>query len=123
MQGQRSSVENYSGKEPVPVKLPPDGVAFTNPQDSAAATSSIVGYPAHRHLRSSHGLLPTSLPLFSRLLQLPIPLGMDLLLTPGEHVLRRDVADGTVQADVVVMLQRPGNGAVRVQREVSKEHL
>lgn len=32
--------------------------------------------------------------LFSGLPQLPIPLGMDLPLTPGEHVLRRDVADG-----------------------------
>src|SRR5439155_15845876 len=29
---------------------------------------------------------------------------MDLLLTRSEHVLRRNVADGTVQADVVVML-------------------
>ena len=29
---------------------------------------------------------------------------MDFLLTPGEHVLRCDVADRTVQADVVVML-------------------
>jgi hypothetical protein len=29
---------------------------------------------------------------------------MDLLLTPRQHVLRRDVAGGTVQADVVVML-------------------
>jgi spermidine synthase len=29
---------------------------------------------------------------------------MDLLLTPGEHVLRRDVADRTVQSDVVVMV-------------------
>src|ERR1035438_8867606 len=29
---------------------------------------------------------------------------MDRLLTPGEHLFRRDVADGTVQADVVVML-------------------
>src|SRR5215467_12594273 len=53
---------------------------------------------------SSRGLLPTNLPLFSRLLQLPISLGMDLLLTPGEHVLRRDVTDGTVQADMVVLL-------------------
>jgi hypothetical protein len=31
-------------------------------------------------------------------------LSMDLLLKPGEHVLRRDVADGTIQADIVVML-------------------
>src|SRR5690242_1434447 len=29
---------------------------------------------------------------------------MDLLLTAGEHVLRRDVVNGTIQADVVVML-------------------
>ena len=50
------------------------------------------------------GPLPTNLALFSRLLQLPIPLGMYLLLTPGEHVLRCDVADGTIQADVVVVL-------------------
>ena len=41
--------------------------------------------------------------LFSRLLQLPIPLGVDLRLTPGEHVLR-DVANRAVRADVVVML-------------------
>jgi hypothetical protein len=33
---------------------------------------------------SSRGLLPTNLPLFSCLLQLPISLSMDLLLTPGE---------------------------------------
>src|SRR5215467_2631757 len=52
---------------------------------------------------SSRGLLPTNLPLFSCLLQLPISLSMDLLLTAGEHVLRRDVADGAVQADIVVM--------------------
>ena len=31
-------------------------------------------------------LLPTNLPLLSRRLQLPIPLGVDLLLTPGQHV-------------------------------------
>jgi hypothetical protein len=49
---------------------------------------------------SSRGLLPTNLSLFSCLLQLPISLSMDLLLTAGEHVLRRDVADGTVQADI-----------------------
>ena len=32
-------------------------------------------------------------PLFSRRLQLPIHFGMDLLLTPAEHVLRGDVAE------------------------------
>ena len=52
---------------------------------------------------SSRSLLPTNLTLFSCLLQLPISLRVDLLLTPGEHVLRRDVANGTVQADIVVM--------------------
>jgi hypothetical protein len=51
----------------------------------------------------SRSLLPANLPLFSRCLQLPIPLGVDLP-TPGAHVLRRDIADGIVQADIVVML-------------------
>ena len=53
---------------------------------------------------ASSGLLATNPPLFPGRLQLPIPLGMDLPLTPGEHVLRSDVADGTVQPDVIVML-------------------
>jgi hypothetical protein len=30
--------------------------------------------------------------------------GPNLLLMPGEHILWRDVADGAVQTDVVVML-------------------
>jgi hypothetical protein len=54
--------------------------------------------------RSSRSLLAMNPPLFSRLFQLPVSLGMDLLLTTGEHVLRRDVADSTVQADLVEML-------------------
>jgi len=41
------------------------------------------------YLGSSGSLLPTKLPLFSRLIQLPIPLGVDLLLTLRQHVLRR----------------------------------
>lgn len=52
----------------------------------------------------SRGLVPTNLPLFSHLLQLPIPIRMDLRLTPGVHVLRRDVTDRTVKAEVVAML-------------------
>ena len=36
--------------------------------------------------------------------QLAVAFCVDLLLTPRQHVLRRDVAGGTVQADVVVML-------------------
>jgi hypothetical protein len=43
------------------------------------------------------------LPLFPRRLQFPIPLGLNLLLMPGEHVLLRDATDSTVQTDVVVM--------------------
>jgi len=33
-----------------------------------------------------------------------IPLSMDLLLTPGEHIIWRDVADCTIQADIVAVL-------------------
>jgi hypothetical protein len=47
------------------------------------------------------GLVATSLSLLPRRLQLPVPLGVDLRLTPGEHVLRRDVANRAVQADIV----------------------
>src|SRR6516164_3926268 len=52
---------------------------------------------------SPRGLLPTNLTLFSCLLQLPIPLSRDLLLTAGEPVLRCDIANGTVQADIVAV--------------------
>ena len=52
----------------------------------------------------SRGPLATILPLLPCRFQLPIPLGLNLLLIPGEHVLRRDVADGAVQTDVVVMI-------------------
>jgi len=55
-------------------------------------------------LAFSRGRLATNLPLLPPRLQLPIPVGVDLLRSPGEHFLRRDVADRTVQADVVVML-------------------
>ena len=44
------------------------------------------------------------LPLFPRCLQFPISLGLNLVLILGEHVLRRDVPDGPVQTNVVVML-------------------
>ena len=45
-----------------------------------------------------------TLALLSGGFQLAVAFGVDLLLTPRQHVLRRDVAGGTVQADVVVML-------------------
>ena len=53
----------------------------------------------------SCSFLSADLPLLPRLVQLPISLSMDLLLTAGEQVLRRDVANGTVQADIVVMFR------------------
>ena len=66
-------------------------------------------YPLHRQLRTwsrraSHCLLTTNLALFSGRLQLPVAFRVDLLLSPRQHVLWRDVAGGTVQAYVVVML-------------------
>jgi hypothetical protein len=44
------------------------------------------GCPQTRLLRSSRGPLAATLPLFPRRLQLPIPLGENLLLMPAEHV-------------------------------------
>lgn len=61
-------------------------------------------FPQTGSLRFSRDLLATTLPLLPRRLQLPIPLGLDLLLVPGEHFLRRDVAGGAGQADVIVVL-------------------
>jgi hypothetical protein len=54
--------------------------------------------------RRSCGPLAAILPVFSRRFQFPIPVDLNLLLASGQHILRRDLADGTVQADVVVML-------------------
>jgi hypothetical protein len=59
----------------------------------------IVGYPEVETphptpkdgIYASSGLLATNLPLFPGRLQLPVALCVDLLLPPGEHVLRRDV--------------------------------
>src|ERR1035438_6368391 len=65
-------------------------------------------------LRFSRSLLPTNLTLFSRRLQLPIPLGMDLLQAPYGHVLERDVGDGAVHADIVVMLDVALDQAPRI---------
>jgi len=62
----------------------------------------------------SRGPLAAILPLFPRRVQLPIPLGLNLLLMPGEHVLRRDVADGAVQTNVVVMLYVTLNQTPRI---------
>lgn len=47
------------------------------------------------HQSLSRSLVPTNL---------PVPLDMDLLLTPSEHVLRNDVANRAFPANAVVML-------------------
>jgi hypothetical protein len=52
--------------------------------------------------------------LFPRCLQLPILVGLNLLLMPGEPVLWRDIADGAVQTDVVVMLSVTFNQTPRI---------
>ena len=53
----------------------------------------------------SRGPLAAIHPLFPRRVQLPIPLGVNLLLMPGEHVLRRDVANGAVQTNRISNLR------------------
>ena len=50
-------------------------------------------------LRSSRSLLAATLTLLSGGFQLAVAFRVDVLLTPRQHVLRRDVAGGTVQAD------------------------
>jgi hypothetical protein len=50
-----------------------------------ASSGRIVGKPEVTRFHPSRGLLATNLPLFPRRLQLPIPLGLNLLLMPGEH--------------------------------------
>lgn len=57
----------------------------------STAAHHLVGFSHTGPQSFSHSLLPTNLPLLSRRLQLPISTGVDLLLTPGEHVLRRIV--------------------------------
>jgi hypothetical protein len=51
-------------------------------------------------IRFIHHAAPLAaiLPLFLRRVQLTIPLGLNLLLMSGEHVLRRDVADGAADS-------------------------
>ena len=49
-------------------------------------------------------LLPAKLSLATCLLQLAIPCGMELGLWPGEHIVRRDIADGPVKAHGVVVI-------------------
>ena len=57
---------------------------------------------------------PPELSLLARFLQLAIACRMDLRLSPGEHVLRRDVADGAVQAHGVVVVHVALNQTPRI---------
>lgn len=50
---------------------------------------------------SSRGLLAVTLALLSGGFQLAVAFRVDFLLTPRQHILRRDVADGTVQATLL----------------------
>jgi hypothetical protein len=59
-------------------------------------------------------LAAAELALQARLLQLPVALSMDLRLSAYEHVLRRDVTNGTVQAYVVVVLDVTMSQALRI---------
>ena len=47
--------------------------------------------------------LPPELPLVTRFLELTIAGRVDLSLSPGEHIVRRHIADSTVQTYGVVM--------------------
>jgi hypothetical protein len=49
------------------------------------------------------GPLAAILPLFPRRFQFPIPVGLNLLLMPGEHVLRRDGTAANLQSSAVVV--------------------
>ena len=60
-------------------------------------------------------LQPTNVPCF----RLPIPLGMDLLLMPGEHVLRHDVAD--CAGGRCVMLDVGPMGAAFVRTSINSQ--
>ena len=75
----------------VPASVFPQSLMLTSiPQLDGKWASRTMAQSLSRSLR------PTNLPLLSRRLQLPVPLGVDLLLMPGEHVLRRDVANRAV---------------------------
>jgi hypothetical protein len=58
--------------------------------------------------------LAAELALQARLLQVPVALSMDLRPSAHEHVLRRDVTNGTVQAYVVVVLDVTMSQALRI---------
>jgi len=73
----------------------------------------------------SRGLLSTNLTLLSCLLQLPISLRMDLLLTAGEHVLRRDVANSPFKRTSLYMFHVAVHQAFRIlerQRVPGRRH-
>ncbi|MFY9532275.1 MAG: hypothetical protein WBC04_19495 [Candidatus Acidiferrales bacterium] len=60
------------------------------------------------------GLLPAELSLTPCLLQLAIACGMDLGLSPGEHIVRRHIADGAVKTYSIVVIHVGLNQASRI---------
>jgi hypothetical protein len=63
-------------------------------------------------------LLPMDLMLLPSCCQLSVAFAVNLLLASDQHILRRNAADGTVQANVVVMLDLTLHPTKRVvQRE------
>jgi hypothetical protein len=49
-------------------------------------------------------LVSATLPLLPGRFQLAVAFRVNLLLAPRQHVLRRDLAGGAVQSDVIVMV-------------------
>jgi hypothetical protein len=68
----------------------------------ASMSSGCIVPPGSNPFRRSPVPLAAILPVFSRRFQFPMPVDLNLLMASRQHILRRDIADGTVQADVVV---------------------
>src|ERR1035438_6383253 len=99
----------------------------STPPYSSSSAMSPSGYPSawlrprrasFRFTRQNHltlrGLRTSKFSLLARRFQLPIPCRQDLLLPSGQHVRRRDIADGAVQPHRVVVVDVLGNEPPRV---------
>src|SRR5689334_8243244 len=99
-----SAFPHHLQSEPARVYLPSNALLADLPLriPSSANRKLSLRTPHPTERESSSGLLPTNLPLFPGDLQLPVPFRVDLLLPPRQHVLRRDVANGAIQTNIVV---------------------
>ena len=71
------------------------GCAMTSRSAGNQIPRTGAGYSARtgsNPFRRSRGPLAAILPVFSRRFQFPIPVGLNLLLASGQHILRRDIA-------------------------------